>query len=110
MVEDETFIAVDLKEALSELGADVVGPDPDLPQAPGCIFARSIDFAVLDIALREGSSLSLADTLADRQLPFLFATGLGAESIPQRHQGVAAIATAVQACRACSLRRAHGAD
>lgn len=68
VVEDEYFIAVDLKRALSKEGALVVGPVRDL--AAGLSLAdEPIDAAILDVNLEEAMSYPIADRLRDRKVP-----------------------------------------
>jgi DNA-binding NtrC family response regulator len=83
IVEDEYFIADDMAQALRELGAEVVGPVPNLTRAAAFIAANDrIDAAVLDINLAGESVFPIADMLADRGVPFVFATGYDQSALP----------------------------
>jgi CheY-like chemotaxis protein len=83
VVEDEYFIADDMARALERLGAEVVGPVPSREQALALIAAGGrLDAAVLDLNLRGESVLPVADTLAERGVPFVFATGYDRAFIP----------------------------
>ena len=75
LVEDEYFIAHDLKSALCGRGVHVVGPVPDL--AGGLALARheELDAAVLDVNLGGEMSYPIADELGERGVPFLFTSG-----------------------------------
>ncbi|WP_161596412.1 response regulator [Paracoccus aeridis] len=86
VVEDEFFQAKDLTQAFSAAGARLVGPFPSLSAAVDALEdAPPIDAAVLDINLRGRSVYELADLLAGRGIPFLFATGYDPEMVPERH-------------------------
>ena len=87
VVEDEFFQARDLTQAFSNAGARLVGPFPSLDAAMDMLEdAPPIDAAVLDINLRGRSVYELADLLAERGIPFLFATGYDADLVPERHR------------------------
>lgn len=90
VVEDEYFIAEDVAAALRRAGAVVIGPVASEAAATAAILASTadVDCAVLDINLQGSLVFSLADTLAERNIPFLFATGYSEESVPQRFAGV----------------------
>jgi CheY-like chemotaxis protein len=88
VVEDEYFIANDIAEALRQAGADIVGPAPDAQEAFRLLDAEPVDFAILDINLRGGTTFAVADRLARDEIPFVFATGYDRSIIPKRHQGI----------------------
>ncbi|MGN6551872.1 MAG: response regulator [Pararhizobium sp.] len=88
ILEDEFFIADDLDRAVTRSGADVVGPFSDCKKALKHIEHGPIDVAVLDINLAGQQAFEVADALAQRAVPFLFATGYDRSIIPQRHLGV----------------------
>lgn len=85
VVEDEYFIADDLAHAIEEAGAEVVGPASTGEAAFALLDGPPIDLAVLDINLSGDVNFTVADELARRKVPFVFATGYDAEMIPQRH-------------------------
>lgn len=83
LVEDEYFIAQEMKEAFEASGAVVVGPVADPDDALGLIANDGpIDGAVLDINLQGEMSYSVADALRQRGVPFVFATGYDRSHIP----------------------------
>lgn len=85
VVEDEYLIADDLRDALVAAGAEVVGPIATVADAIACVDAGTVlDAAVLDINLRGAMVYPVADGLAARGIPFLFATGYDAGSLPDR--------------------------
>jgi DNA-binding response OmpR family regulator len=87
VLEDEYFLADDLAEALRSAGAEVIGPAAGADEAMAMIAAAAPDLAVLDINIKGEMSFVVADELARRGLPFVFATGYDPRSIPERHAG-----------------------
>lgn len=84
VVEDEALVAMTIEEELLEAGAVVLGPHATLGDALRRIETESgaIDLAVLDLNLEGVSSLPVAAALARRRIPFVVATGYGADTIP----------------------------
>jgi light-regulated signal transduction histidine kinase (bacteriophytochrome) len=76
LVEDNMIIAMDGEDALRDLGAEVVTAG-SVGRAREAIGVREVDFAILDFNLGNENSLPVADLLAERNVPFLFATGYG---------------------------------
>ena len=86
IVEDEFFVADSLAMYLESLGAVVVGPAPGVAVALDLIAGTDrIDGAILDINLHGHPAFPVADALAARGVPFVFVTGYGSESIPERY-------------------------
>ena len=85
VVEDEYFIADDMRRVFEGCGARVIGPVGSVPEALAMISdAPRIDGAVLDIDLRETMVFPVADALRQRGGPFVFATGYERPAIPAR--------------------------
>ena len=85
IVEDEYLIADDLAKAIGEAGGEVVGPVPTVEDASRLIQQEStIDMAVLDVNLRGEMVFPVADALAARDVPFVFATGYDEWTLPER--------------------------
>ena len=76
IVEDAVLLALELETGLSEAGAEVVGPAYELEEAMA-LLDRPIDAAVLDANLNGRSVMPVAEALALRKVPFVFATGYG---------------------------------
>jgi DNA-binding response OmpR family regulator len=89
IVEDEFFLADDLKQTLVGHGANVVGPAPT-PEAglQAMELFHNIDFAVLDVHLREHDVFPVSAALQERGIPFLFATGFDEAQIPAEYRHV----------------------
>jgi two-component sensor histidine kinase len=76
IVEDALLLALELEAGLTEAGARVVGSAADVEE--GLRMAElPLDAAVLDANLNGASVLPVAQALAARGVPFIFATGYG---------------------------------
>jgi PAS domain S-box-containing protein len=84
IVEDEALVAMVVAESLTELGYSVVGPFSRASAAMTAIKDDDIHAAILDVNLGGELVYPLADALALREVPFIFVTGYGAESIDRR--------------------------
>ena len=87
IVEDEYFIAADLKRALAEAGAIVVGPAGTLASAQALV-DDDIDLALLDVNLDGEHSYPLANRLHERAVPFAFLTGYDRWALPPAYRDV----------------------
>ena len=81
IVEDEFLIAVDLEEALRQLGVSQTRTALTLSAALACIAQRMPDLALIDVKLGEDTSFTVARTLHARGIPFVFVTGYD-ENVP----------------------------
>lgn len=85
VAEDEYYPADDLRREVERLGGMVIGPAATLDRVMDLITeARRIDGAVLDINIAGEMIFPAADMLAERGVPFLFATGYDKSVIPPR--------------------------
>lgn len=88
VVEDEYFIASGLARDLEASGADVLGPVPTVADALRLIEAEPLDGAVLDVKLRGDLAFPVADSLIEKNVPFIFMTGYGSDFIPERYAAI----------------------
>jgi CheY-like chemotaxis protein len=88
VVEDETMIAMMVEDFLVDLGWDVIGLAGSLDRALVMARDADIDAAVLDVNLHGDDSFAAADILSERKIPFVFATGYGANGIADRFRDV----------------------
>lgn len=89
VVEDEYLIAREVAQALRRAGAFVIGPAPTVAAALDLLASEGApDAALLDINLRGEMAYPVADALAGRGVPVVFATGYNFGSIPDRYAGV----------------------
>jgi len=76
VVEDEYFLADDIRNTLRGLGAEIVGPVGYLEDALKILHDGSIlDAAVLDVNIRRERIFPIARELKARNVPFVFTTG-----------------------------------
>jgi len=75
VVEDEPLIALELRTALAERGAQVIGPGQDLGQSLTLAAESPITAALLDVRLGGRTVAPLAEALSERGIPFAFYTG-----------------------------------
>ncbi|NJR77329.1 response regulator [Sphingomonas sp. 36D10-4-7] len=87
LVEDEPLIAMMLEDFLDALDRQVAGTADSVAAALPLVEAGNVDAAILDVNLRGGEkSFAIADALAARQIPFVFATGGGGDEIAVEHR------------------------
>lgn len=72
VLEDEAVVALDLEEALLDLGIEEVVVAYSLADVDA---GAAFDLVILDIALAGRSTLGFAASLSARGVPFVFATG-----------------------------------
>lgn len=78
LVEDEIVIAMMLEDMVMKIDGIVVGPATNLQSGMDLARSEKLDAAVLDVNLGDGNSMGIADLLAERNIPFILATGYGA--------------------------------
>ncbi len=85
IVEDEPLIAMMLEDFLEVLDKRPVGPADSVAAALARIEDSKVDAAILDVNLRGGeTSAPIAEALAARGIPFIFATGGSGDSVDDR--------------------------
>ena len=84
VVEDEMLVAMNIEDMLLELGHEVAGLANRLGPALALATEGRFDAAMLDVNLAGEPSFPVADLLAERGIPFLFATGYGRAGIEER--------------------------
>ncbi|WP_311970791.1 HWE histidine kinase domain-containing protein [Pseudomonas baltica] len=77
ILEDQLVIAVGLEQILAGAGVDDVLTTSSEAETTRVLAQRRPDVAVLDVNLGTGTSIAVAEELARRNIPFLFATGYG---------------------------------
>jgi CheY-like chemotaxis protein len=86
IVEDEALILDTLQDMLEALGCKVVESATRVGEALSKAPALAMDVAVLDVNVAGERIDPVADLLADRGVPFLFATGYGRSSLAAAHR------------------------
>lgn len=92
VVEDEALVAMLLEDALTDAGCTVLGPAASVAQALFLLQHNRPEAAVLDLNLAGETSEPVADALAALGVPFLVATGYGAEGLPPNHRDAPVLA------------------
>ena len=82
LVEDEYYIADDLRQILRSVGAEVVGPCSTLEKAHAAVDQGAFDCALIDLNLNGKDALPLAERLLREGRSFAIATGYGSNAIP----------------------------
>lgn len=108
ILEDDPLIALDLERIVEDEGYEVVGVYATLAEARRHITDR-VDFALLDIDLRDGKSFGFATALLERDIPFAFVSASrpaelpaklsGARFVPKPFEDVAIVRTVAHARR-----------
>ena len=76
VVEDQYHVAMDMRRLVLQLGGEVIGPARDVAAADALLAdGAAPDIAILDVNIDGARVYPLADTLRERGVPFLFATG-----------------------------------
>ena len=90
IVEDEHLIAWDLAEALTEEGAEVMGPKTSVDAALKALECEQApDVALLDVSLdNHESAFAVAEELQSRRIPFVFYTGYRFTDVDNRFNDV----------------------
>ena len=88
VVEDESMVAMMIEDMLEDLGHQVVATSGRMPDARKLVSDASADLAILDVNLNGEETYPLADSLAARSIPFIFATGYGSSGIKAEWSGV----------------------
>lgn len=92
LVEDNLLIAMDAEDQLRRLGATEVDVASSVQTALQIIARTPPDIALLDMNLGRETSFPIADALAARGIPFVFATGYGeASAFPERFRQSAVV-------------------
>ena len=82
VVEDEFYVAVDLKKTLEAFGAEVMGPFADVDDALVGLEKQQPACAILDVNLAGRSVYGLARPLRELQVPIAFYTGYDPAMMP----------------------------
>ena len=110
VVEDEYYIADDVRSVLQGLGATVLGPVPSASKARALIEnTPAIDYVLLDINLGGEMAFDVADALQTRGIPFAFVTGYDRAAVPDRFSEAIRLEKPVRAEQLTALLQASAA-
>jgi len=85
VVEDEYLVAALIEQILESAGCIVMGPVARVPEALDAVDHDDYDAAVLDVNLAGERINPVADALSERDVPFMFVTGYGANALPSEY-------------------------
>ena len=97
VVEDEYLIRMLLEDMLADLGYGVAAAVGTVAEASELAASADFNAAILDVNLDGQEIFPVADILAERSLPFVFVTGYGEYSLPDRYRGRPALQKPFQA-------------
>jgi CheY-like chemotaxis protein len=84
LIEDQMIVAMQIEDILRVAGCEVVGPVGTLQAAIALACKEALDVAVLDINLDGEKVYPAAEELQTRGIPFIFATGYGESTLPEK--------------------------
>jgi CheY-like chemotaxis protein len=87
VVEDETIVAMLLEQMLEELNCQVAGVAGQVAAATEMARSVDADVAILDMNLAGQKVDPVARALAERQVPFVFASGYGEDGLTAEWRG-----------------------
>lgn len=85
VVEDEMVVAMLVEDMVDELGHEVAGVISRVDEAMNLVDSGTFDLAILDVHLNGRLIFPFADALAERNIPYIFATGYGERGILPEH-------------------------
>jgi CheY-like chemotaxis protein len=86
VVEDEILISMLLEDMLADLGYEVAATASRVDEALALARTAEIHAAILDVNLNGEDVFPVADVLAGRSIPFVFATGYGERVLPAAYK------------------------
>ena len=84
VVEDEVLVAMMIEDSLASMGVEVAGVAGTLEEALKRANEGGFDCALLDVHLRGRDIYPVAEVLAAKGVPFIFATGYGQGMLPEK--------------------------
>ena len=82
IVEDDVMIRMLIEDMLTDLGFAVAAQAAKVAEALAAVNSAEIDVAILDVNLSGETTGPVAEALAARGTPFVFATGYGEHGLP----------------------------
>jgi CheY-like chemotaxis protein len=88
VIEDESMVTMLIHDTLADIGCEVVGSASRFDDALAKAKSLPFDMAILDVNLNGRQTFPIAEALSERGVPFVWATGYGAGSLPESLQKV----------------------
>jgi CheY-like chemotaxis protein len=86
LVEDEALIALMLEDMVEGMGCAVTGLAPRVALGVAMAETGHFDVAILDVNVAGENVEPVAECLAAKGVPFIFATGYGEAGVPLRYR------------------------
>jgi len=86
LVEDEVMIRMMVVEMLEELGYNIAAEAGEISEAVKLAQSIEFDIAILDVNVNGKVISPVADLIAARGRPFIFATGYGSSGLPAEYR------------------------
>ena len=86
LVEDEVMIRMMVSDMLEELGYTVAAEAGEIGEALRLAETTYFDLAILDVNVNGKVISPVADVIAARGRPFIFATGYGSSGLPAEYR------------------------
>jgi DNA-binding response OmpR family regulator len=86
LVEDEVMIRMMVADMLEELGYSIAAEAGDIEQALELAHTTNFDVAILDVNVNGKLISPVAEVIAGRNRPFIFATGYGTQGLPPEYR------------------------
>ena len=83
LVEDEVMIRMMVADMLEELGYTIVAEAGDIDEGIRLVQSTDFDIAILDVNVNGKVITPVAEAVQMRGKPFVFATGYGAQGLPE---------------------------
>ena len=83
LVEDEVMIRMMVADMLEELGYSVAAEAGEIAEAIRLAESTEFDIAILDVNVNGKVISPVAEVIQKRDRPFIFATGYGAQGLPE---------------------------
>lgn len=83
VVEDESMVALLVEDMLEQLGCEIAASVGSVAMALRLLPDIDPDFALLDVNLAGERVFPVAAVLAEKRVPFAFATGYGGDGLPE---------------------------
>jgi DNA-binding response OmpR family regulator len=88
IVEDDYLIAMYLASQVTEAGYNLIGMARSVEAALDIIATADVDCAIVDVELMGERTFRVADALAARHIPFVFATAMSRDNAPAHYANV----------------------
>ncbi len=84
IVEDNALIALDAELAAMDLGCHVAGKAAKIADALAILSSKTVDAAIIDYDLLDGTSEPVAQALASRNIPFVVVSAMPRDFMMER--------------------------